>query len=76
MLDLADRKIVGWALSEDMTVENTVYKAWVKARKNREISDDFIFHSDRGVQYCNPKYVEFAENNGIKMSMTEQYAPY
>ena len=63
MLDLADRKIVGWALSKDMTVENTVYKAWVKARKNREISDDFIFHSDRGVKYAANKMSRIVKHN-------------
>ena len=73
MLDLADRKIVGWALSKDMTVENTVYKAWVKARKNREISDDFIFHSDRGVQYAANKMTNiFKHNKKINQSMSRK----
>lgn len=73
MLDLADRKIVGWALSEDMTVENTVCKAWVKARKNREISDDFIFHSDRGVQYAANKMTRiFKHNKKINQSMSRK----
>lgn len=27
VIDLADRKIVSWTLSQDMTTENTVYKA-------------------------------------------------
>ena len=35
-----------------------------------------IHHSDRGLQYCNSKNPEFTENNGIVMSMTEQYNPY
>lgn len=52
IIDLADRKVVGWTLSEDMTVENTVLKAWCHARKTRNITNDFIFHSDRGVQYA------------------------
>ncbi|MCK5788459.1 MAG: IS3 family transposase, partial [Chlamydiia bacterium] len=26
IIDLADRKVVGWTLSDDMTVENTIYK--------------------------------------------------
>lgn len=73
MLDLADRKIVGWALSEDMTAENTVYKAWVKARKNREISDGFIFHSDRGVQYAANKMTRiFKHNKKINQSMSRK----
>ena len=73
MLDLADRKIVGWSLSEDMTVENTVYKAWIKARRNREISDDFIFHSDRGVQYAANKMTNiFKHNKKINQSMSRK----
>jgi putative transposase len=55
IIDLADRKIVGWSLSEDMTVDNTVYPAWIDARKTRAIKKDFIFHSDRGVQYTSNK---------------------
>jgi transposase InsO family protein len=47
------------------------------ANKNRHYPDkNLIHHSDRGFQYCNPKYTSFAEENGIKMSMTEQYDPY
>nr|WP_010521862.1 IS3 family transposase [Aquimarina agarivorans] len=37
IIDLADRKLVGWSLSKDMTTENTVYKAWLNARNNREV---------------------------------------
>ena len=32
IIDLVDRKIVGWSLSEDMTTENTVMKVWIDAR--------------------------------------------
>ncbi|SHJ58294.1 Transposase InsO and inactivated derivatives [Arenibacter nanhaiticus] len=55
ILDLADRKVLSWVLSEDMSTENTVYKAWILARKRREISDNHIFHSDRGSQYASNK---------------------
>ena len=55
IIDLADRKVVGWSLSEDMTTEKTVMKAWLSARHNRKISDTLIFHSDRGVQYASKK---------------------
>jgi len=73
VIDLADRKVVGWSLSEDMTVENTVYKAWIKARKNREISDSFIFHSDRGVQYAASKMTNiFKHNKRINQSMSRK----
>lgn len=73
MIDLADRKIIGWSLSNDMTVKNTVYKAWVKARKNRNIADDFIFHSDRGIQYAGDKMTSiFNTNKKITQSMSRK----
>ena len=54
MIDLADRQVVGWSLSKDMTAENTVIRAWINARNHRDIATDFMLHSDRGVQYtCN-----------------------
>ncbi|WP_157378198.1 IS3 family transposase [Arenibacter latericius] len=55
ILDLADRKVLSWVLSEDMSTENTVYKAWILARNRREITENHIFHSDRGSQYASNK---------------------
>lgn len=73
VIDLADRKIVGWALSEDMTVENTVMKAWLDARKNRNIKEGFIFHSDMGVQYASNKMTGlFSFNRKITQSMSRK----
>ena len=44
---------------------------------NRKYPDQrLIHHSDSRFQYCNPKHTAFAEENGIMMSMTEQYDPY
>ena len=58
ILDLADRKVLSWVLSEDMTTENTVYTAWILARKKREITENHIFHSDRGSQYASQKITD------------------
>ena len=52
VLDLCDRKVVGWALSEGMEAEETSIAAFKMAVKNRTPMDGLIFHSDRGVQYC------------------------
>ena len=47
------------------------------AIKNRKYPHEkLIHHSDRGIQYCNPGYTDFAESNGLSLSMTEQYDPY
>ena len=54
ILDLADRKVIGWALSSTMKAADTSIAAWKMAVKNRPVSQDLIFHSDRGIQYaCN-----------------------
>lgn len=73
VIDLADRKVIGWSLSEDMTTENTIMKAWFHARSNRAISPRLIFHSDRGVQYaCNKMVNLFSFNRKIVQSMSRK----
>jgi putative transposase len=62
-MDLADRKIVGWSLSEDMTVKNTVWSAWLSAISIRNIKFNFIFHSDQGVQYAANKMSRVLREN-------------
>lgn len=54
IIDLWDRKVVGWSLSTSLKAVDTVIPAWIMAVKNRPITQELIFHSDRGVQYaCN-----------------------
>lgn len=63
MLDLADRAVVGWSLSCDMTAENTVVAAWVDARSHRSILPGFLLHSDRGVQYTCKRFTDIISLN-------------
>lgn len=73
MIDLADRKVVGWSLSGDMTTENTVYAAWLEARRNRSIGEGFILHSDRGVQYAACRMANlFLSNERAVQSMSRK----
>lgn len=73
IIDLADRKVVGWSLSEDMTTKNTVKKAWLMAYNNRKITGNHIFHSDRGVQYASKEMSRFLFFNGkISQSMSRK----
>ena len=73
IIDLADRKVVAWTLSEDMTTQNTVYQTWLKARINRNITEDHIFHSDRGVQYASNRMTTlFNYNIKITQSMSRK----
>lgn len=53
IMDLFDRKIIGWSLSYGMSTRQTTLRAWKMAVKTRKITKELIFHSDRGVQYAN-----------------------
>lgn len=57
VMDLFDRKVIGWILSTKMSTKATILPAWKMAVKNRKIIKDLIFHSDRGVQYANKIFV-------------------
>ena len=74
--DAYSKQIMGYKLSNHMRT-SLCSDALAMAIKNRRYPNEkLIHHSDRGLQYCSPKYTEFAESNGITMSMSEQYDPY
>ena len=52
VIDLFDRKVLGWALSSGLDAANTSIAAFEMAVRNRTPLDALIFHSDRGIQYC------------------------
>lgn len=73
--DAYSRKIVGYALNDNMEAVNMV-EALKMALRSKQISSTPIHHSDRGLQYCSREYVGTAETNGLSMSMTEKSDPY
>ena len=72
VLDLADRKVVGWALSETMEAEATTVAAFQMALGNRPLSGDLLFHSDRGVQYACSAFREQLEGMPVQQSMSRK----
>lgn len=52
VIDLADRKVIGWALSKTMKAKETTVAAFNMAVNNRPVVLPLLFHSDRGVQYA------------------------
>ena len=71
IMDLYDRKIIGWSLSDGMSTDDpsdseqakqTSLKTWKMAIKNRNIEEGLIFHSDRGVQYASKKFVNVLDS--------------
>lgn len=73
ILDLADRMVVAWCLSNTMEAEKTTIQAWKNAVQTRMINDELIFHSDRGVQYaCSAFKAQLAEVRNVKQSMSRK----
>jgi len=65
IIDLFDRKVVGWSMSKGMTAEETIISAWRMAVKNRPINQELIFHSDRGIQYACTKFTNILNANEL-----------
>ena len=55
VIDLWDRKVIGWDIAADMRAEN-ICAALKMAILNRPPRRGMIFHSDRGVQYCSEEF--------------------
>jgi putative transposase len=73
--DLYSRKIVGWNVSRNLSVE-AAQKALKKALQDVPNPAGLIHHSDRGYQYCSPRYTRILEQNQIRISMTEENHVY
>jgi len=55
VIDLWDRKLIGWSIAEDLTAKQTCL-ALEMAVANRLPLEGLIFHSDQGVQYCSEEF--------------------
>lgn len=73
--DAYSRKIMGYALSDDMKAES-VAKALKMAIKQRKTNHLLIHHSDRGLQYCSSVYQKVLTDNQMVASMTDGYDCY
>lgn len=72
VMDVADRKIVGWTLSNSMKAEKTTVPAWKEARRNRSMGEGAIFHSDRGSQYACQAYTKILSSGKVRQSMSRK----
>lgn len=72
VLDLFDRKVIGWSLSNGLGAEQTSLAAWKMAVRNRKIAPGLIFHSDRGIQYANKKFTNMLDSYTVTRSMSRK----
>ena len=72
IMDLYDRKIIGWSMSTSMHTGETVIPAWRMAQINRPFFRDLIFHSDRGVQYACSEFRKELDPGKVRQSMSRK----
>jgi transposase InsO family protein len=68
------RKIIGWAISKDITHEFCIRAMEVAVRKEKP-PNGVIHHSDRGVQYTCDGYIDYLEKNNFQISMSRVRTP-
>ncbi|AZQ61564.1 IS3 family transposase [Flammeovirga pectinis] len=72
IMDLFDRQIKGWSISDTMTMDETVNRAWEMSILNRKPSHGLIFHSDRSVQYSSKSFLRILSNHNVVKSMSRK----
>jgi transposase InsO family protein len=74
IIDLYDRKVIGWAFSQCLDTASSTIPALKMALKNRLPREGLIFHSDRGVQYCAKAFREILHGlcPAVRQSMSRK----
>lgn len=72
VMDLGDRQILGWSLSDGMSAKQTSIAALGQALARREPGQDLLFHSDQGVQYACEDFTGKLGNYRITQSMSRR----
>jgi len=72
VMDLADRKVIGWSLAASMRACDTSLPALKMATRNRPLRDTLLFHSDRGIQYACNEFRNLVKGQPIIQSMSKK----
>jgi putative transposase len=75
ILDAYSRRVIGWALEENLEAGLTLAALRIALRK-RGAPAGLIHHSDHGLQYACRPYVELLRAHGIRSSMSRVGNPY
>ena len=68
ILDVFNRKIVGWSMDDKLSHE-VIADALRKAIRQRRPESGVVFHSDRGTQYTSYAFRDLMEQHGFVQSM-------
>jgi transposase InsO family protein len=70
IMDLYNRKVVGWSMSNRMTANTTTIPAFIQAVKQFKPLPGLILHSDRGVQYACDDFRDLLDAFSVTQSMS------
>jgi len=70
ILDVFNRQIVGWSMSNRLKTIQTTIPALIQACKRRKPAPGLIFHSDQGVQYASHEFRYYLKKYKIVQSMS------
>jgi len=70
ILDVFNRQIVGWSMSNRLKTTQTTIPALIQAYKRRKPAPGLIFHSDQGVQYASHEFRYYLKKYKIVQSMS------
>ncbi len=68
IIDLASRRVVGWAMADHMRAE-LVCNALAMAVEARRPEAELIFHSDRGSQYTSGEFRDLLDRHEMRQSL-------
>jgi transposase InsO family protein len=71
VMDLSNREIVGWAMSDSLKASETTIPALRAAFERHQPLPGLIFHSDRGVQYACEAFRELLAEKQMIQSMSK-----
>lgn len=73
--DVYSHKIIGFQVAATLEAVESIKALQMAIASLQSPVKNLIHHSDRGIQYCSSHYVKLLQDNGIKISMTENGDP-
>jgi putative transposase len=72
VIDLFNREVIGFSISNNLKTKNTVIKAFDSVIRKRTPKSGLIFHSDQGSQYTDRAFRKRLNRYGITQSMSDR----
>ncbi len=74
--DAYSKQIMGYNVSDSLNTKGALSALKQAFKRRKNIDENLIHHSDRGLQYCSNLYQDLLNKYNVKCSMTESYDPY